>query len=392
VHPELGLGGAERLVVDAAVWLREAGHSVTVFTTHHDRSRCFESTRDGTLKVEVHGDFLRTRKLSRLRVPLAILRMSVLARALRRRRGDFDLVFCDLIAHVVPVLRAAIQKPIVFYCHFPDFLLTPPRFGLYRLYRLPIDWLEAFGMSRADLVLANSLFTRKKCEEAFPGKTISPKVLYPGVNHAFYEDVAPLKETPFIMLLSVNRFEGVKNLRLAVETLAKLREILAPCFFERLRLVMAGGFDSRLPEAAGTLQDLRQLAGRLGVLERMEFVPNPTDERRKELLADCRCLLYTPPYEHFGLVPLEAMAAGRPVIAVNQGGPLETVIDGRTGSLCPPTAKAFAAAVKRFVEDVDEAKSQGEAAREHVRSKFSRARFGRELEKTLQEAIREGAS
>ena len=46
-HPDLGLGGAERLVIDAAVGLQNLGHKVTVFTSHCDRSHCFEEVKDG---------------------------------------------------------------------------------------------------------------------------------------------------------------------------------------------------------------------------------------------------------------------------------------------------------------------------------------------------------
>lgn len=53
VHPDLGIGGAERLVVDAAVGLQSRGHSVVMYTSHHDPGHAFEETRDGTLKVKV---------------------------------------------------------------------------------------------------------------------------------------------------------------------------------------------------------------------------------------------------------------------------------------------------------------------------------------------------
>ena len=56
LHPDLGIGGAERLVVDAAVALQNRGHSVVLHTAHHDASRCFTETRDGTLAVRVAGD------------------------------------------------------------------------------------------------------------------------------------------------------------------------------------------------------------------------------------------------------------------------------------------------------------------------------------------------
>ena len=71
-----------------------------------------------------------------------------------------------------------------------------------------------------------------------------------------------------------------------------------------------------------------------------------TDRQRALLLAACTAVLYTPQREHFGIVPLEAMAAGRPVIACNSGGPLESVVDGCTGFLRPPTSVAFAEAMQ----------------------------------------------
>lgn len=48
-HPDLGIGGAERLVVDAAVGLQQRGHRVTIFTSHCDPSHCFDEARDGKL-------------------------------------------------------------------------------------------------------------------------------------------------------------------------------------------------------------------------------------------------------------------------------------------------------------------------------------------------------
>ena len=47
VHPDLGIGGAERLVIDAAVGLQSAGHKVTILTSHCDPKHCFEEARDG---------------------------------------------------------------------------------------------------------------------------------------------------------------------------------------------------------------------------------------------------------------------------------------------------------------------------------------------------------
>ena len=58
LHPDLGIGGAERLVVDAALALKSKGHKVHIVTAHHDPGHCFAETRDGTLPVTAVGDWL----------------------------------------------------------------------------------------------------------------------------------------------------------------------------------------------------------------------------------------------------------------------------------------------------------------------------------------------
>ena len=75
------------------------------------------------------------------------------------------------------------------------------------------------------------------------------------------------------------------------------------------------------------------------------LLPSFTDEQRAALLAACVAVLYTPQNEHFGIVPLEAMASGRPVIACDSGGPTETVLPGLTGLLCSPSPSHFADAM-----------------------------------------------
>ena len=90
-------------------------------------------------------------------------------------------------------------------------------------------------------------------------------------------------------------------------------------------------------------------------------------------------MLYTPQHEHFGIVPLEAMAAARPVVACDNGGPLESVPDGAGGFLREPTPAAWAGALEALL-DARAAAKMGAAARAHVASAFSRAAFGDRLD------------
>jgi hypothetical protein len=174
------------------------------------------------------------------------------------------------------------------------------------------------------------------------------------------------------VLLSINRFERKKGLALALRCLAELRrggDDAAP-----LHLVQAGGFDPRLAENVEHLQELLDEAEALGLADAVTFVPSFSDEQKAALLAAATMVLYTPQvrlcngaapphrvltlplcmqHEHFGLVPLEAMAAQRAVIACNSGGPTESIVDGVTGFLCEPTPAAFAAAARRLLDDTE---------------------------------------
>lgn len=77
---------------------------------------------------------------------------------------------------------------------------------------------------------------------------------------------------------------------------------------------------------------LKRKIGLFQVEDVIEFVDSPTDSEKFALYRECDTVLYTPPNEHFGIVPVEALEQRRPVIVCNSGGPAETVIEGVTGS------------------------------------------------------------
>jgi alpha-1,3/alpha-1,6-mannosyltransferase len=395
IHPDLGIGGSERLVVKAALHLQRSSHKVTLFTACHDATRSFEETRGGVLDIRVAGGFLPAHLGQRLRAACTIARMSYLICAMALRGERFDIIFCDLVPHVIPLLRLFNRARIVLYCHYPDVLLTPPRHFCYQLYRMPIDLLEEIGMRAADRVLVNSHFTASEFRRAFPRLNELPiGVLHPGIDAVCYERSE--EERGFgpsngetLTILSVNRFEPKKNLGLAIEALALLRARISEQTFKHVKLIMAGGFDSRLKEDRETLGELQALARRLRLQGQVVFILSCTDTERATLLSRCLCFVYTPKNEHFGLGLLEAMAAGKPVIAVGSGGPLETVRHEETGLLCHPTPQAFADALASLILDPNRCARMGQAGREHVAKRFSLSAFGSRLETILQELVAE---
>lgn len=91
--------------------------------------------------------------------------------------------------------------------------------------------------------------------------------------------------------------------------------------------------------------------------------------------------------EHFGIVPLEAMAARKAVIACDSGGPRESMQNESTGFLCKAEAREFAGAMGVLLTQPSRANVMGKAARRHVERQFSRGRFGELLEEILEEMV-----
>jgi alpha-1,3/alpha-1,6-mannosyltransferase len=92
-----------------------------------------------------------------------------------------------------------------------------------------------------------------------------------------------------------------------------------------VQLAMIGGYDPKNVENIEHFEELNELCKSLNLSEKVVFLKSPSDEMKIKLLRRCQVLLYTPSNEHFGIVPLEAMYSRKPVIAVNSGGPTETV-------------------------------------------------------------------
>uniref|UniRef100_A0A671MEB5 Alpha-1,3/1,6-mannosyltransferase ALG2 n=2 Tax=Sinocyclocheilus anshuiensis TaxID=1608454 RepID=A0A671MEB5_9TELE len=387
LHPDLGIGGAERLVVDAAVALRSRGCSVQIWTAHYDPQHCFSETLSPDLPVVCVGDWLPTSVFGYFHALCAYLRMIYVTLYLVLFSGEeFDVVFCDQVSACIPFLRLARhRKKVLFYCHFPDQLLTQRRSALKRIYRGPIDWFEELTTGMADRILVNSQFTAGVFKQTFPKLAeIQTDVLYPSLNSSTFDVEVEglsglLPEGRRLIFLSINRYERKKNLPLALQALAALKEHLSAGEWERVHLVMAGGYDERVVENVEHYEELHSLATSLGLDDHITFLRSFSDKQKLSLLHSSACVLYTPSNEHFGIVPIEAMYSRCPVIAVNSGGPLESVAHDETGFLCEPTPECFSEAMRKFVTDPKLKQHMGQAGRERVQQHFSLQAFTEQL-------------
>lgn len=399
LHPDLGIGGAERLIVDAALALKSRGHTVSFLTNHHDPGHCFEETRDGTLSIETVGDWLPRTIFGKLAAFCAYFRMIYAAFYtvfVLSRKETIDVIICDQISHGIPVLKLAQHRPkIIFYCHFPDQLLAKPGSLLKQAYRAPLNYLEELTTGQADAILVNSKFTRGVFKSTFRSLShLEPEVLYPSLNTDFFdkapevdEKTVDLPRNANFVMLSLNRYERKKNLPLAIEALKEMEGKLSKPEFDRVQLVIAGGYDVRVPENVEHLEELQSLAKSLELTKKITFLRSPTDAMKLWLLRKVDVVVYTPENEHFGIVPLEAMYSGRPVIAANSGGPTETIIHDQTGFLCDPNAHSFHEPMLKLFKDKKSAEAMGEMGRKRVQQKFSFAAFTDKLEDVVTVAL-----
>jgi glycosyltransferase involved in cell wall biosynthesis len=115
-------------------------------------------------------------------------------------------------------------------------------------------------------------------------------------------------------------------------------------------LVVAGGPDPSRLDRDAEVQRLRAVAARAGVAARVTFTGRVSRQDAAALMRAADVVACTPWYEPFGMVPVEAMACGAPVVGSAVGGLLDTVVDGATGLLVPPRCPAeVGAAISRLL-------------------------------------------
>ncbi|WP_420879877.1 glycosyltransferase [Rhodococcus sp. (in: high G+C Gram-positive bacteria)] len=182
-------------------------------------------------------------------------------------------------------------------------------------------------------------------------------------------------------LTTVGRLVRRKGFDVAIRALAALPDT---------ELVIAGG------PVAGSVHDdeegcrLLRLADELGVRARLVMPGQIPRDRMPELLRSSDVVVCSPWYEPFGIVPLEAMACGKPVVASAVGGLTDTVVDGVTGVHVPPrNADALGRALRRLLTEPVQCEQLGHAGRDRAVQRFSWNRVAGETERVYESVLRE---
>ena len=283
--------------------------------------------------------------IERHRIHTSFLQYMPLARTQYRRYlplfpfavERFDLDGCDL---VISSSHCAVKSVVapgrarhVCYCHSPmryawdqfDAYFGPERVGamasrwLYRPMLSRLAMWDAATAHRVHRFVANSQHVAARIRRYYNREAT---IVYPPVDTVFYQPAPVSSESHFLI---VSAFVPYKRIEIALEACHRAGA--------RLRIVGDGPDRDRLQQLAGP---------------DVTFLGPLSDEQLRDEYRRARALIM-PGEEDFGIVPVEAQACGRPVVALGRGGALETVTEGETGVLfAESTAESLGDALTRL--------------------------------------------
>ncbi len=330
-------GGAERVL---AV-LKEMYPKAPVFTSFYN-----QSTIESSQIRKVGGVLGKLGKAATCFLPLAFESFDL--------RG-YDVIISDGTIWSKSVLTTPEQLHI-FYCHTPPrFLYNYPseidrRGSLIGPLLRPIDHLlrlwDFSSAQRPDVIVANSKNTAKRIKK-FWGREVDA-VIYPPVVTLNKSNTTNGTYDMENFYLYVGRLSAYKNVDVAIRACSKLG---LP-----LKVVGTGREENKLRKLAGPS------------VEMLGFV---SDSELENLYRSCTAVIFPVSEEDFGIVPVEAMSYGKPVIALRGGGAEETVIEGKTGAFFnSPTVESLTSVLEHF----DTSKYRSEDCIAEAR-KFSKDNF-----------------
>jgi glycosyltransferase involved in cell wall biosynthesis len=356
VHDWLTIpGGSEQVVLE----LLEMFPQAELFTSVYDPAPWPAQITERA----VHSSFLS-------RIPGAVRHYPKLLPLMNRAFRSFDLSRFDLVLSSSHACAKNVRTPKtalhVCYCH------TPMRYAweegflegeeVSRAMRLALPPLLArlrredlAGAGGPDVFVANSRHVAERIERYY-GR--SAQVVHPPVDVGHYLGIERREAEDYYVVFG--RVVPYKRVDLAVAACERLGR----------RLEVAG--DGR------ALESMRAAAG-----NGTKFLGKVSAPERDSLLAGARALLF-PGEEDFGIVPVEAQAAGAPVIAYGVGGAAETVLDGRTGVLfAEQSVGGLVTAIERF----ETLELDRQALRENA-ARFGKERFRAEMADVIERALK----
>lgn len=357
----VGIRGGEK-VVSA---LLEAYPGADIITHVFDPVRCGDLVRGSRVKTTFIAKLPFARRLYKLYLPLMPLALEQMS------LSEYDLIISSESGPAKGVLLGR-NSLHVCYCHTPmrycwdmqaDYISLVP-WGLRWLARIVLHYLRIWDAStekRVDLFIANSRNVASRITRVYRRNSV---VVYPPVHLADFAAADCARSAKSDYYLIVGELVPYKRADLAIDACARIGR--------RLVVVGSGSEEASLKRRSKGCN--------------VEFRGRVSDGELSALYHGAKALLF-PGEEDFGIVPVEAIAFGVPVIAYAYGGATETVIEGKTGILFgEQSSYALAEAINRF-EKIDIGQFDINEMRKFAR-KFSKDRFVSEVSTVINDFIR----
>ncbi len=326
-----------------------------------------------TYRIDKPKNFLSYLKFIYLKLPKLHRKI---AEEINKARFDVIIVTHDYWTKSPYLLRYLHRDtPSIYWCHeYPREFYEPINWHVWGLrgriahfFRLPIKRVDQINVSHARSIVTISNYMKARLKNIYNREVF---VVRNGVDVDFFQNKCRRRER---LLLSVGALNKLKGHDFIIRALG--RTSYTKHF--KLLLVGNGGRDTSL---------FREIAKRLGVrLEIREFVP---DEELVEIYNRAFLLLYAPRHEPFGLVPLEAMACGLPVLGVKEGG-VEESVKKDVGWLVDRSIDKFSRQLDWLLRHRDEVEQRRKIVRDYVTQHWSWDDAARHFLAILSRVIRE---
>ncbi len=385
LHTSLDVkGGAERQVLKLAIELQKSGHEVNIYVSKLDAPRCYPELINQVRVVECGGPGYKNHRK-------AILASSRYMKQMAEKIEECEIINC----HNYPtVYAAALAKkkfaekgkrvPIVWMCNEPPF---PPLFkegnffkkAAYRLAVSPFLIKNRKILGEIDQIVVLDEMNKRRVMTAFGREA---RIIHTGLD--FPELAKPAEQAEVakgdkkddgFRLLSVGRIDKGKRVEDSLRALAELKKTIPGV---RLDIVGSGG----------ELILMQELAKELLVEKEATFHGNVENNKLSQLYHACDVFIFTAENQSWGLVPLEAMAHGKPCLVSTGCGVSELLTEGENClKIEPRKPEDITKGIIQLHHDFVLREKIAAKGKTFVESNFSWEMYAGGMEKTFQQVI-----
>jgi len=385
IFHNLPSGGAKRALYGLLKYLRKDGHRIDVFvpsTANEDFLPLKEVANDFKVfqvRNTTIGSVISTFKyVPPLEISFSDLEKTEKDIAEFINKHDYDVIFSEQDQFTMtPFFLKYVKKPVVYYCQQPprlrekimkklyqnlikDNLMYKIRNKISKIYVSKIASIDQKNISFSKYTLSNSYFSRESILRSYG---LNSFVCYLGVDTEFFKHFNVPEEN---LVMSVGQCMPEKGHEFILNSVALVDPEIRPKF-----IIVSNKGDIKWENY------LKGLAKKKDVI--LEILNLVSDDDLLLLYNQAKLVLFAPYLEPFGLVPLEAMACGTPVVAVKEGGMRETVTHDVTGILTDRDEIIFSKEITKLLLNEEKRKELSLNAKKQVNNFWTLNHAGKRL-------------